>query len=157
MFLPGDPRFDELLALSLRASGPGLSDQQRPRWRELCGALLGSVNASLGAIGERRKALRASARLPVHLLSPQEIEGLSSSSLSSGGLSIPTHHPLLLGTPVEMSIQLEGRATPLFVTGRVVWATDDAMGVVFIDLVQSDREQLEAVAVRGVLARLAAE
>lgn len=157
MFLPGDPRFDELLTLSQLASTSGLHDQQRPRWRELCGQLLGTVNASLGAIGERRKALRASARLPVHLLSPDEIQGLSSSSVSSGGLSIPTHNPLLLGTLVEMSIQIEGRATPLFVSGRVVWAIDDAMGVVFTDLVQSDREQLEAVAVRSVLARLAAE
>ena len=35
MFLPSDPRFDEILELAEHATGEGLLDRQRPRWRVL--------------------------------------------------------------------------------------------------------------------------
>ncbi|MBS2021683.1 MAG: PilZ domain-containing protein [Deltaproteobacteria bacterium] len=157
MFVPGDPRFDEILTLANRAAGAGLLDSQRPRWRELCSELLGSVHAQATGGSERRKAIRGSAQLQVRLLEPQEIEGLVSSSVSSGGLAIPTSSPLPMGTIIEMSIQTETRAMPFFVKATVVWVTEDAMGVMFTDLVQSNRELLEAIAVKAVLARLATE
>lgn len=154
MFLPTDPRFDELLSLADRAAGPGLLDSQRPRWRELCTHLLGHVTV-VGGGAERRRTIRAAASLPVRLLAPADQAGLVASSVSAGGVSLLAKAALPVGTPVRLSIQLEGRA-PLEVRGEVVWQRGAEAGIAFIDLVQSEREHLEAVAVRAVLAHLAA-
>lgn len=155
MFLPTDPRFDELLSLADRAAGPGLLDSQRPRWRELCAHLLGRVTVAGGG-AERRRTIRAAASLPVRLLAPADQAGLVASSVSAGGLALLAKDALPVGTPVRLSIELEGRPAPLEARGEVVWQRGNEAGIAFVDLVQSEREHLEAVAVRAVLAHLAA-
>jgi len=40
---------------------------------------------------------------------------------------------------------------PLFVKAQVAWVREGEMGAIFTDAVQSDRELLEAIAVRALL------
>src|SRR6266851_1218616 len=98
MFAPGTPKFDEMIVLAGRATGTGLHDRDRPRWRELCGQLLGELKAQGGPQLERRQALRAAAHIEVQLLAPDELEGLVTSTVGAGGLSMHMEQPPPPGT-----------------------------------------------------------
>jgi hypothetical protein len=54
MFVPSDPRFDEIHKLAEAAAGTGLTDQQRGRWRDLCAAALGSLKDAGGSVRTAR-------------------------------------------------------------------------------------------------------
>src|SRR5207248_4874945 len=54
VFVPGDPRFEEILDLANLATQNLLLDNQRGRWRELVTQLLGNVRESGGG-SERRQ------------------------------------------------------------------------------------------------------
>ena len=159
MFVPGDPRFDELVQLASHATGSGLHDRERSRWRELCAELLGVLKAEGSPQAERRRQLRAPSRLEVHLLAPEELQGLVASSIGSGGVRLqfeaappPGAEALSAGTIVELSISVDRKKVPLLVHGQVVYALETGeVGVAFIDLIQSDRELLEGLAVRTLL------
>ena len=153
MFLPNDPRFDEILELAAHAKGEGLLDRQRPRWRELVVELLGSIHvASRGTDAERRQALRADVALEVDILEPDELASLATSSVGSGGLSIRIAEVLPVGTPLALSIKLAQRRVPLLVTAQVVWSRPGELGAAFVDIFQNDRELLEGLAVAALLA-----
>src|SRR5438132_14003794 len=110
MFVPGDPRFEEILDLANLATRDMLLDSQRPRGRELVTQLLGSIrDASGGAVPERRQHLRAPAELEVDILSPDEMASLATSSIGAGGLAMRIAEVIPLGTIVEMSIKVEQR------------------------------------------------
>jgi hypothetical protein len=144
----------ELLALCDAALAGRLSDDQRPRFRELVDELLDSLRES-GAPSERRRHLRAPAKLDVHVLSPDEHVGLATSTIGSGGMSIPMRDPPPLNTVLEISIKVPQRTVPLFVTAEVVWARSGhyaEVGAVFRDISDADRDLLEAIAVQSVLA-----
>jgi len=128
--------------------GGGLRDSRRGRWRELVGELLGRTQAH----DERRKTLRAPAGLDVHVLEPDELMGLATSTVGAGGLSIPMKAPPPVGTTLALSIKVPQRKVPLFVKAQVVWVREGEIGAVFTDALQSDRELLEAIAVRSLLA-----
>ena len=152
MFPPSDPRFDEILELAAHATGEGLLDRQRPRWRELVVELLGSIQAAGGtADTERRQALRADVALEVDILEPDELASLATSSVGSGGLSIRIAEVLPVGTPIALSIKLAQRRVPLLVTAQVVWSRPGELGAVFVDIFQNDRELLEGLAVTALL------
>lgn len=153
MFVPGDPRFDEMLLLADWASGKGLLDHMRPRWRELVTLMLGSISEEFS---QRRQHLRAATELRVELVAPDEVKSLVTSTIGSGGLSFKLPEPLPLGTPVELAIRLEGRPSPLPARAQVVWNHNGYVGVAFIDLFQNDREVLEGLAVKALLAQAAA-
>ncbi|GAC1340068.1 MAG: hypothetical protein NVSMB23_09870 [Myxococcales bacterium] len=161
MFVPGDPRFDEMILLAGRATGTGLHDKDRGRWRELCGQLLGELNAQGSEATDRRRALRAAARIEVRLLAPEALSGLFTSSVGAGGLSMIMPLPPPVGTDLELSIALEGREEPIFARGQVAYVLpmlgDNLVGVAFTNLVQNQRELLEGLAVRALLARIAAQ
>jgi PilZ domain len=158
MFVPSDPRFDEVLRLSALAVGPGLNDPQRARWRELCAGMLGTLQAAGQQAPERRRVLRAVASLHVDVLSPAALAGpMQTSSVSAGGLSMPVPGPIPRGTIVELSISVRERSQPIKAKGSVVWCADGHTGLAFIDLVQNDRELLEAIAVRSLLVYTALE
>jgi hypothetical protein len=155
MLEPGDDEFDELLDLAERATGPGLLPGQRNRWRELVTKLLGKL-AEAGQ--ERRTGLRASASLPVQLLSPEEHTGLFTSTLSAGGVSLRLPDPLPKGTRVQLSINTGLRPAPILVSAEVVWSQPSpgmgapgSMGVLFLDLFAADRELLEGIAITHLL------
>src|ERR1700738_4376982 len=142
MFVPQDPRFEEILRLAGRAAGRGLLDKDPARWRELCAQLLGEMKAQGPVAHQRRKNLRAPSTFQVHLLAPSDVSGLVGSSL---------------GADVELSIAVD-RKEPLRARAQVVYVLDTfETGMTFIDLVQGDRERLEAIAVRTLLARSAAQ
>lgn len=149
MFLPGDPRSDELGRLAAHAGGEGLRDQDRPRWRELIDQLLGSINKADGREGRRH--LRAEAVLKVDVLAPEEIASLVTSTVGAGGISIGIKEPIHVGTLLDLSIKLEQRPVPIFCRAKVVWRRGDALGAAFIDLFQNDRELLEGLVVKALL------
>ena len=152
MFVPGDPRIDELRRLATRASAAGLHDQDRPHWRELVDELLGSINQADGH--ESRRHLRAAAELELDLVAPEEIASLVTTTVGAGGISLVIKEPLEVGTLLDLSIQLPQRPVPLFCRAKVVWRRGDELGAAFIDLFQNDRELLEAVVVHALLADL---
>src|ERR1700749_3732724 len=108
MFVPGDPRFDEILRLAPQARGSGLRDQERPRWRELVGVLLGEMKDH-GLAPERRQHIRAPVELAVDVLAPEEVAALTTSSISSGGLALRIQKVLPVGTALDLSIKVEER------------------------------------------------
>ena len=156
MFVPGDPRFDEILKLASQATGGGLRDQDRPRWRELVTQLLGEL-IDKGHVPERRRQLRAALELEVDILAPEEVASLATSSIGAGGLALRIKEILPLGTLLELSIKLEQRKVPLFARVQVVYSRPGEVGAAFVDLFQGDRELLEGIAVTALLARAALE
>ena len=152
MFVPGDPRFEEILDLANLATRDMLLDSQRPRWRELVTQLLGSIrDASSGAVPERRQHLRAAAELEVDILAPDEMASLATSTVGSGGLSIRIAEVIPLGTPIDLSIKVPQRKVPLLVTAQVVWSRPGELGAAFVGLFQNDRDLLEGIAVKTLL------
>ena len=152
MFLPSDPRFDEILELADHATSEGLLDRQRPRWRQLVTELLGSIHdAGAAPHAERRQALRADLALEVDILEPDELASLATSSVGSGGLSIRVAEVLPAGTPLALSIKLAQRRVPLMVQAQVVWSLPGELGAAFIDIFQNDRELLEGLAVSELI------
>ena len=152
MFLPSDPRFDEILELAAHATSEGLLDRQRPHWRQLVTQLLGSIHDSGAAPHtERRQAVRADLALEVDILEPDEMASLATSSVGSGGLSIRISEVLPVGTPLALSIKLAQRRVPLMVQAQVVWSIPGELGAVFVDIFQNDRELLEGLAVAALL------
>jgi hypothetical protein len=144
---------DELLALCEAALSGGLPAADRTRFRALVDELLDSLRED-GGQSERRRHLRAPAKLDVHVLSPDEHVGLASSTIGSGGISIPMSPPPPLGTLLELSIKVPQRQVPLFVTAEVVWARSGKspeVGARFRDTSDGDRELLEAIAVKSIL------
>lgn len=156
MFVPGDPRFDEILKLATQATGSGLRDQDRPRWRELVTQLLGEL-IDKGHVPERRRQLRAALELEVDILAPDEVASLATSSIGAGGLALRIKEILPLGTLLDLSIKLEQRKVPLFARVQVVYSRPGEVGAAFVDLFQGDRELLEGIAVTALLARTALE
>ena len=150
MFVPGDPRTEELGKLAAQASAEGLRDQDRPRWRELIEQLLGSINKADGH--ESRRHLRAAAELAVDLVAPEESASLVTTTVGAGGLSLMIKEPIPVGTLLDFSIKLEQRPVPLFCRAKVVWRQGDLLGAAFIDLFQNDRELLEGLVVKALLA-----
>lgn len=155
MFVPADPRFQEILDLANQAVRGQLQDSQRPRWRELVTQLLGNVRQQAGS--ERRRDLRADAELEVDILSPDEMASLATSTIGAGGISLRIAEVIPVGTIIELSIKLEQRKVPLLVRAQVAWSKPGELGAAFIDLYQADRELLEGVAVKALLARTALE
>jgi|GEM_PF-1726283 len=158
MFVPTDPRFDELLNLAQDATGGGLKGTSRQRWRELINALLGEQKEQ-SKMSERRQQLRAAARLEVHLLGPEQMAGLTTTSISPGGISLelrPGEEPPI-GTILELSITVAERPVPLLLKAAVVWVADGLLGAALIDAYVHDRELLEGITVKALLARAALE
>jgi len=147
MFLPSDPRFDEILELAEHATGEGLLDRQRPRWRVLVRELLGSINETFG----RRQDLRASLELEVDILAPEEMASLATSSVGSGGLCIRIAEVIPAGTPLALEIKLDQRPQPLKIHAQVAWSKPGQLGAAFTDIFQGDRELLEGLAVTALL------
>ena len=156
MLVPGDPRFDELMTLAAKAQGPGLSDQDRPRWRELTALLLGEL-VDRGHVPDRRRYLRAAVEVEVDILAPDEVASLATCSIGAGGLALRIAEILPIGTLLDLSIKLEQRTVPLFARAQVVYSRPGEVGAAFVDLFQSDREMLEATAVNALLAHAALE
>jgi len=145
--MAADASLAELRDLTEHALADGLRDVQRGRWRELVAQLLGRTQAREG----RRRHLRAPAGLDVHVLEPDDFQGLVTSSIGAGGLSMLMRAPPPVGTPLALSIRVPQRKVPLFVKAQVAWVREGEIGAVFTDAVQSDRELLEAIAVRALL------
>jgi len=136
-------RQEQALELAELAMTTGLMDFQRPLWRELVKELLGA--------DQRRHYLRAHAELEVDILSPDELASLATSSVGAGGLAIVMDEDIPDGTVLELSIKVEQRKVPLLAKAQVVYRRAPHIGVAFIDLIQSDRELLEGIAVKALV------
>jgi hypothetical protein len=156
MFVPPDPRFDEILKLAQEATSTGMRDGARIRWRELVTQLLGSIREQQPG-SERRQNLRAAAELEVDLLSPDEMASLATSTIGAGGLSIVIAEEVPVGTVIELSIKVAERPVPLLLKAQVVWSRPGELGAAFVDAFQNDRELLEGIAVKAILSATALE
>jgi len=149
-----DPGFAEILKLSDKAVGAGLSDPERERWRTLTEEFLRVLqNISLSG-SERRKHLRATTGLPVQVLSPAELRGLLTSSIGGGGLAMPMGDPPPVGTSLELSISVSQRQTPISVKARVVWrrpSPNGEIGAVFTGIDVGDQDLLEGAVIKLLL------
>jgi hypothetical protein len=154
MFVPGDPRFDEILKLAAAAKGEGLKEADRPRWRALVGLLLGEL-IDRGQHSNRRRVLRAPVELQVDILAPEEIASLTTSSVSSGGLALRIQEIIPIGTQLDLSIKIEDRRMPIFVGAQVIYSRPGETGAAFVDLFPAHRELLEATVVTAILAESA--
>src|SRR5216684_402081 len=142
-------RQEQALELSELATTSGLMDFQRPLWRELVKELLGA--------DKRRQHLRAAAELEVDILSPDELASLATSSVGAGGLAIVIDEEIPVGTDLELSIKVPQRKVPLLAKAKVVYRKSPHLGVAFTDLIQSDRELLEGIAVKALLSESPSE
>jgi hypothetical protein len=149
MFPKSDPRFDEILELAEHATGEGLLDRQRPRWRVLVRELLGSINEVFGLL--QRQELRAPLEVEVDILEPEDLASLATSSVGSGGLCIRIAEVIPHGTPILLSIKLPQRRQPLMIHAQVAWSKPGQLGAAFTDVFQGDRELLEGLAVTALL------
>jgi hypothetical protein len=136
-------RREQMLELAELATGTGLMDFQRTLWRELVKDLLGA--------DQRRQHLRADFELEVDILSPEELVGVATSNIGPGGLALVINEPIPVGTDVELSIKVEQRPVPLLARAKVVYSKPPKIGVMFTNLIQSDRELLEGIAVKAIL------
>src|SRR5258706_576790 len=146
--MTADASLAELRELTEHALADGLRDAQRDRWRELVAQLLGRTQSHEGS----RKHIRAAADLDVHVLEPDDLQGLVTSTIGAGGLSMAMPAPPPVGTPLALSIKVPQRKVPMFVKAQVAWAREGEIGAAFTDAVQSDRELLEAIAGHALLA-----
>ena len=144
-------RREQILELADLATGAGLMDFQRPLWRELVTALLGSIRDPFGGTSDRRRYLRAPLELEVDILAPEDLASLATSSVGAGGLAIKIAEVIPTGTPIDLSIKVAQRKIPLLAKAQVVWSREGELGVAFVDLFQNDRELLEALAVKETL------
>src|SRR6202022_1769858 len=103
--------------LANRATANLLSDSQRPRWRELVRQLL-EDSQSAGGMAERRERHRVPAELEVHILAPEEMASLATSTVSAGELSIRIAELIPAGTLVALSIRVPQRKVPLLVQAQ---------------------------------------
>jgi hypothetical protein len=155
MFVPADPRFDELLKLAQKALGPGLDAGERARWRELTSRLRELRGPPAGSGAERRRYVRAEVELRVEFDEPPSLRapGTLTSTLSGGGFSVKVPRTAPSGTPVKFVLEVEGRAVRG--EGQVAWAKgarDAEIGIEITAVAEPDREAVEALVVRTLLA-----
>jgi PilZ domain-containing protein len=147
--------FAEILDLSQKALGAGLDQAERDRWRALTVQVLELLSNISPTGSERRRYLRAAAGLTVEVISPVEVRGLVTSSISGGGLSMQMADPPLAGTSLVLSIVVSNRPEPIPATASVVWRKPPPageIGAVFTQIEDRDRDLLEAT----VMQRLSA-
>ena len=99
----------------------------------------------------------AAAEIEVDILAPDEMASLATSTIGAGGLSIRIAEVIPAGTVMDLSIKVAERKVPLLVKAQVAWSRPGELGAAFIDLFQNDRELLEGVAVKALLAQAALE
>jgi hypothetical protein len=88
----------------------------------------------------------------VDILAPDEMASLATSTVGSGGISLKIAEEIPVGTVMDLSIKVEGRKVPLLVRAQVVRSKPGELAAAFIDLFQNDRELLEGVVVKALLA-----
>src|SRR5215813_9788018 len=137
----------EMIELSRKALGPGLSETERERWRALTAAVLEVLRNINPGASDRRRHLRGVATLAVEVVSPVEVRGLVTSNIGGGGLSIPMSEPPEAGVVLQLSIRVPQREAPISATAEVVWRRPPPageIGVRFTKIDDRDRDLLEA-------------
>ncbi len=145
--------FDEILELSRKALGPGLTETERERWRALTAEVLEVLRNINPAGSERRRHLRGVAMLPVDVVSPAGVRRSVTSTVGGGGLSIAMAEPPEVGVAVELSIRVAKGREPISAKATVVWrktAPSEEIGVMFTQIDDRDRDLLEATIIEQV-------
>lgn len=102
-------------------------------------------SSSSGA--DRRRDARVAARIEVRFNEVSDAaKALRAYSLnfSAGGLCLKTQRAYAIGTPLRLSLTVEGEAFDLL--GVVAWVRGPAIGVRFQDVTPPERERLERLA-----------
>jgi len=145
-----------VLELADKAVGAGLADSERERWRTLTEGLLTTLQNISLAGSERRKHLRVATALGVQVLAPVALRGLVTSSIGGGGLSMPMEDPPPIGTALELSIRVPQRQASILAAAKSVWRRpppQGEMGVSFTDIQLRDRDLLEGVVIKLLVAK----
>ena len=153
MFALDDVGFGEILELSRKALGPGLSEAERERWRARTASVLEVLRNMNPAGRDRRRHLRGAATLPVDVVSAVGVRRSVTNTVGGGGLSIPMADPPEIGVALQLSIRASQRRTPISAKAAVVWRKPPPageIGVMFTHIDDRDRDLLEAMIVEQV-------
>ena len=109
---------------------------------------------------ERRGATRLPLIIRVDYAAVDEVFTDFTENINEGGMFIQTTKKHAPGTPVRMEFTLPGASVPVRVTGKVVWAREDApgadgppgIGVQFDMLPRETKDQINEI-VRSLRAR----
>jgi len=110
---------------------------------------------------ERRKELRAPAKLKVGYSTPKEFLKDYMFNLSLGGLFIETRDPLCIGERVQILLFLPDKEKDLEVTGEVIWVREEeeltsqgrlpaGMGLQFLNLSKEGKERIISIVIRAL-------
>jgi hypothetical protein len=96
----------------------------------------------------RREHQRVTVQVPIQfVVEDQDVVSCPTIDIGQGGLGVHRVRGLPLGIPFKMFVPVPNRRTGrlrlCLVHGEVVWRTDTAMGVQFIDLPSDTQKQLD--------------
>jgi hypothetical protein len=141
----------EILALVDKALGPGLSEEERVRWRALTSKVLELLGNISPSGSQRRRHLRAAAALTVEVLAPAPRRGLVTSSIGGGGLALQLAEPPKEGTLLQLALRVPDREEPIPAEAVVVWLRPGPVtevGATFTSIDPRDQDLLEALVLR---------
>jgi len=96
-------------------------------------------------MAENRKYMRFNAPMDVEYrtLTLNPIFGKAlAKDMSREGVRIGLKHPIAVGTPLEICLNVPGDNLPVFVTGKVAWADGLDAGVKLTKISQNDRTRV---------------
>lgn len=96
-------------------------------------------------VKEKRVSIRKSCNIPINYAVYDRVFSNHIKNISSRGLFIETHRPLLVGDEIVMTFRLEGFDKPFKVRGEIAHATRLGVGVEFKDVSPYIEEMLRSI------------
>jgi len=96
-------------------------------------------------VKEKRVGIRKSCSIPINYAVYDRVYSNHIKNISSKGLFIETHRPLLVGDEIVMTFRLEGFDKPFKLCGEIAHATRLGVGVEFKDIIPYIEEMLRNV------------
>jgi Tfp pilus assembly protein PilZ len=96
-------------------------------------------------VKEKRVSIRKSCNIPINYAVYDRVYSNRIKNISTKGLFIETHRPLLVGDEIVMTFRLEGFDKPFKIWGEIAHATRLGVGVEFKDISPYIEEMLRNV------------
>jgi uncharacterized protein (TIGR02266 family) len=91
---------------------------------------------------EKRRSPRTPFNIRVHYSTVDALFADFSRNINEGGMFIETSEPCSIDTVVSLAFELPGDTAPIHTQGRVVWVSDDGMGIEFEELDAAARARI---------------
>jgi uncharacterized protein (TIGR02266 family) len=91
---------------------------------------------------EKRRSPRTPFNIRVHYSTVDALFADFSRNINEGGMFIETTEPCEIDTVVNLDFELPGDTAPIRTRGRVVWVSEDGMGIEFEDLDAAARARI---------------